>query len=85
MKLLVAVQNSFRTAGVVFPLPVLPLVAVSGREAIYYSAGIPVQTELSNNDDPTGKIQLSVTNPTVGANITATVTLPSAGTARLRY
>ena len=80
-----AARRSFKTVGVVALLFALLLVAANARAAAYYSGKTPIDAELSNSNDPTGKIQLSITAPTVGANITATVTLPKAGTARLRY
>ncbi len=80
-----AARRSFKTVGVVALLFALLLVAANARADAYYSGKTPIDAELSNSNDPTGKIQLSVTGPTVGANITATVTLPKAGTARLRY
>lgn len=78
-------RSGFKNAGVVALLLSLLLIAANARGESYYSGKTPQQAELSNSSDPLGKIQLSVTAPTQGANITATVTLPRAGTARLRY
>ena len=79
---------SLKNAGIVALLLGLLLIAASARGAAYYSTGNPKDAELKNTCPLglcTGKIQLAVTTPTAGANITSTVTLPLAGTARLRY
>ena len=83
-----SLRSSFKNVGVVALLLSLLFMAASARGAAYYSTGTPTQAELKNNCPSglcTGKIQLAVTPPTAGANITATVSLPLAGTARLRY
>ena len=85
-------RSLLRNAGVVAFLLSLLLMAASARGAAYYSDGAPIKADMSGNCTGigiaqvcSGKIQLPVTPPTAGANITATVTLPLAGTARLRY
>ena len=78
-------RRVFRNAGGAALLLSFWLLTASAQGAAYYSTGTPREAELSNANDPLGKIQLSVTAPTAGANITATITLPKAGTARLRY